>query len=168
MDGAQASAVANGGTGTSKLSAAPGSNGNEPLQQTPEARWQPHHQKQLRQSKRRRKRRRQYDESSSNEEEKDKEATLVVKQKARNGPGTISRGRQVVASTNDSDVDEEAAITSSTRNAAKLEPFDVSTLLPLTRNTQNGEKPKTRIELICKLTGIVHVVFPSVDLAAQV
>jgi hypothetical protein len=47
----------------------------------------------------------------------------------------------------------------------KLEPFNVSTLLPLTR----VEKPTTtfKIELICKLTGEVHACFPNVEYAAQ-
>ena len=135
---------------------------------------------QLRHSKRRRKRPRQYDESSSNDEEekgntKDAMST-VVKSKTRTKKGATRQQQKVPSPSMDVDVqeyDEDTEITTSletrARNHAvtKLERFDVSTLLPLTRNSKSIGKAKTRIELICKLTGIVHVVFPSVDYAAQ-
>lgn len=48
----------------------------------------------------------------------------------------------------------------------KLEPFDVSTLLPLTR-VEKSTKKMRKIELICKLTGEVHACFSNVEYAAQ-
>jgi hypothetical protein len=48
-----------------------------------------------------------------------------------------------------------------------LEPFDVSTLKPLTRVEKIDQLSDYKVELICKLTGEVHVCFANSEYAAQ-
>jgi nicotinamidase-related amidase len=50
---------------------------------------------------------------------------------------------------------------------ANLERFDVSTLKPLTRLEKQNQSSDYKIELICKLTGEVHVCFANSVYAAQ-
>jgi hypothetical protein len=142
---------------------------------------QPNQQQQLRQSQRRRKKRRRYAEEDSDDDDQEDEETPQAprsrqhKKKERSSAASSSAARPAnrgAKACNFEEEDNEDDTTPELRAksvARKLERFDVSSLLPLTRaeNNRNDDRRKTRIELLCKLTGSIHVCFPSIDYAAQ-